>query len=87
MSLTIDLPKDLERELAAVAAREGLEPGDLALRLLRAAILSPAINTGADLVAYWEKERLIGSRPDIQDSQKHAREIRQAAEERRFHQS
>lgn len=44
--------------------------------------LPPANGTGADLVAYWEREGLIGTRPDITDSHKHARAIRRKAERR-----
>ncbi len=39
--------------------------------------------TGEELVEYWEKEGIFGSRPDIKDSQQHAREIRRQAERRR----
>ncbi len=44
--------------------------------------LPPAHGTGADLVAYWEREGLIGTRPDIKDSLEHARAIRRKAERR-----
>ena len=37
---------------------------------------------GADLVAYWEKKGLIGTRPDIVDSVAHARRLRHQAETR-----
>jgi hypothetical protein len=36
--------------------------------------------TGAELVAYWQSEGLIGTRPDIADSQAYARGIRRQAE-------
>jgi hypothetical protein len=36
--------------------------------------------TGADLVAQWERDGVIGSRPDIGDSAAHARRLREAAE-------
>jgi hypothetical protein len=39
--------------------------------------------TGADLVAQWERDGVIGSRPDIGDSAAHARRLRAAAEHRR----
>jgi hypothetical protein len=39
--------------------------------------------TGADLVSYWQREGLIGTRPEITDSQTHARQIRQQVERRR----
>ncbi len=37
---------------------------------------------GEELVAYWKKEGLIGTRPDISASQKHTRRIRRQAERR-----
>ena len=37
---------------------------------------------GASTVAYWEKYGVIGSRPDITDSQTYARELRYEAEHR-----
>ena len=37
---------------------------------------------GAELVAYWQREGVIGSRPDIEDSQAHARGSRRQAERR-----
>ena len=42
--------------------------------------LPPANGMGTDLVAYWEREGLIGTRPDIKDSLEHARAIRRKAE-------
>lgn len=42
----------------------------------------PKIETGAELVAYWRREDVIGMRPDIKNSQKHARKIRKKAERR-----
>lgn len=44
--------------------------------------LPPANGTGADLVAYWEREGLIGTRSDIKDSLEHARAVRRRAEKR-----
>lgn len=38
--------------------------------------------TGAELVDYWQAEGLIGTRPDIADSQAFAREVRKQAEKR-----
>lgn len=35
---------------------------------------------GEQLVAYWEQEGIVGSRSEIADSSKHAREIRGAVE-------
>jgi predicted DNA-binding antitoxin AbrB/MazE fold protein len=37
---------------------------------------------GAELVAYWKKKGVIGTRPDITDSVAHARALRRQAETR-----
>jgi hypothetical protein len=37
---------------------------------------------GAELLAYWQNEGLIGTRPDIVDASEHARALRQRAEHR-----
>ncbi|MEA2561303.1 MAG: hypothetical protein QOH06_2807 [Acidobacteriota bacterium] len=55
MTLKIELPTDLERELSV---------------------------NGAELVDYWRTESLIGVRPEIVDSQEHARKLRTRAERR-----
>lgn len=86
MTLTLDLPSDLERALEAEAGRLGLPVAEYAVRLLaesRSPVDHPEIATGADLVAYWEREGVIGSRPDITDPAAHARRIRAEAERRR----
>lgn len=87
MTLTIDLPKDLERELAAEAAQLGLPLGEYAVRVLAGNRIGAAAavgvpQTGAELVAFWEQANVIGSRTDIQDPAAHARELRGQAENR-----
>lgn len=87
MTLTLDLPNDLERELAAEADRLGLPLAEYALRVLAGnrvgiSAVVGAPRTGADLVAYWEEAGVVGSRPDILDSAAHARELRAQAERR-----
>jgi hypothetical protein len=83
MALTLDLPKELENELSAEATRLGLALPEYARRLLAAGPApGEAPKTGAELLAYWRSEKVIGSRPDIADSQKHARGIRRRAERR-----
>src|SRR5262249_33974410 len=42
----------------------------------------PRPATPAEVVAYWERHGLLGTRPDITDSLEHAREIRRKAERR-----
>jgi hypothetical protein len=36
-----------------------------------------AVRTGADLVAYWRRHGLIGTRPDIDDPVAYARQLRE----------
>jgi hypothetical protein len=40
------------------------------------------IRTGEELIAYWKRHGVIGSRKDIEDSQEFARELRRRAETR-----
>lgn len=85
MTLTIELPQELERELADEAERLGLPLSEYALRLLtgrRAESADEAPRSGAELVAFWRSEGVIGARPEIADAQAHARRIRQTAERR-----
>jgi len=84
MSLVLDLPADLETTLAAEAAQLGLPLPEYAVRLLAARNgLRPAARTGAELIAYWQSEGLIGTRPEITDSSSHARALRDQAQRRR----
>jgi hypothetical protein len=83
MSLVLDLPPELESELAAEAARLGLPLSEYALRLLAGARgPSPALRDGAELVSYWQAESLVGTRPDIMDSAAHSRKLRDQAQRR-----
>jgi hypothetical protein len=81
MSLLLDLPIDLENELAAEARRLGISVSDYALRVL-AAWRTPndMPSNGAELLTYWHKLGVIGMREDITDAPQHARVIRQQAE-------
>ena len=81
MSLTLDLTPELETQLAAEADRAGSPLHEYVVRILTAGVKnghSPC--TGAELVAYWQAEGLIGTRPDITDSAAHARHLRNEAE-------
>jgi len=81
--LTLDLPPELESELAAEAARFQVSLAEYVLRLLatgRTAISKP--QNGAELMAYWESAGLVGTRQDIVDSASHARKLREFAERR-----
>ena len=83
MTLTLDLPEELETELTAEAQRLGLPLSEYARRLLATGRTpGPVPTTGSELVAYWKSEGVVGSRSDIRDSQGHARLLRQRAEHR-----
>jgi hypothetical protein len=83
MSITLDLPQELESELATEASQLGLSFTEYVLRLLATrSLVGQLPTTGAELVAYWQHEGVIGTRPEITDSQMHARQIRHQAEQR-----
>jgi hypothetical protein len=83
MSLVLDLPPELETELAAEAARLGLPLQEYALRLLAGGRgPTPLLRNGAELIAYWQAEALVGTRPDIADSVAHAHNLREQAQRR-----
>ena len=83
MSKTVELPDDLADALSGEAAKAGMSLSEYAVRLL-ATVHPPAENvrTGADLVAYWQAEGVIGSCPDLPDSQEYARQLRDRAQRR-----
>lgn len=83
MNISLDLPAELETELSQEAARLNLPLAEYILRILtvRPPLQNPPKN-GAELVAYWETVGVIGSRPDITDSQEYARQLRQEAQNR-----
>ncbi len=83
MNVRIELPSDLEIELSAEASQLKLPLSEYILRILsfRPVLQNPP-KTGLDLVAYWESVGVINSRPDIADSQEHARRLRDQSEHR-----
>jgi len=83
MTLTLELSRDLAQRLTNEAARLGVPLEQYALRLLGDLPRGEGRPTnGAELVAYWQREGVIGSRPDIEGSQAHARALRRRAERR-----
>jgi hypothetical protein len=83
VTLILDLTDELEERLQAEAARRGLSKEAYALQVLENEIPADAAPTnGAELVAYWQREGLIGTRPEIKDSVEHARALRRQAESR-----
>jgi len=82
MSLVINLPPELESELSAEAERLRLSLSEYAVRLLAGQFAGVTPRNGAELVSYWEREGLIGTRPDISDPALHSRALREQAEKR-----
>jgi len=81
MSISLDLPTQLESELSTEASRLNLPLSDYIFRVLSVRqVLSNPPKNGTELVAYWQSEGVINSRPDIIDSQVHARHLRQKVE-------
>jgi len=83
MPKTIELPDELAVALTGEASRLGLSLPDYAVRLLTSAPrIAPGCQTGADLVAYWQSEGVLGTRPEISDSSAYARQLREQAQRR-----
>lgn len=83
MSITLELPKELENELSAKANQVGLSLPEYVLRILSTGLeIGKTPTSGAELVDYWHNEGLIGTLTDITDSQEYARRIREQAERR-----
>jgi hypothetical protein len=83
MSLKLELPHDLETELAQRSAQLGLPLSEYAVRLLSMwgtidsadSAMPASLPPGAELVAYWQREGLIGTHSNAVDSPDHARAI------------
>lgn len=76
-SIQLELPPELESQLSTEALRLNLPLSEYILRVLSIGqVLNNPPKTGAELVAYWQSEGVIHSRPDIIDSQVHARNLR-----------
>ena len=83
MTITLELPQELEQALSVEAEKINLSLSEYILSLLSMRkVLNNPPKTGAELVNYWQEEGLINSRPDIKDSQEYAIYIRHEAEHR-----
>jgi len=82
MTFNLNLPPELEHELYTEASQLNLPLNEYVLRVLTTRQVSGLPQTGAELVAYWQREGVINSRPDITDSQAHARRLRNETQRR-----
>ena len=77
--LTIELNETAEERLRAEADAKGV-PVEAYARELLEGVLMPS--PGELLVEQWRQHGIIGSRPDIADSDAYARELRESAWQR-----
>lgn len=88
MSIVVTLPADLEKTIAAEAAKAGMTVSDyVAGRLAQATATNSSCETkrrlsGPALVKRWKELGLIGYRTDIIDPEAHSRRLRDAAQHR-----
>lgn len=90
MTISLELPHELEHELTGEAERLGLPLAEYALRVLSTGVrpgpgAESGPRTGVELVAFWQREELIGTRQGITDSSGHGRRLRRDAEQRVRH--
>ena len=82
MSLIIDFAPDVEKELQSEAAQEGVKTEDYVKRLVMERPPKKPM-TGAEAIAYWEREDALGTFDDRpEDSPELARKLREEAETR-----
>ncbi|MFN9484913.1 MAG: hypothetical protein ACK6CX_19475, partial [Pseudanabaena sp.] len=68
MTISLDLPQELEQELSVEAGKISLSLPEYILQLLAVRKSSENLpRSGAELVSYWQSEGLINSRPEIKD--------------------
>jgi hypothetical protein len=83
MNLTIDLPPELGASLASEAAKLQMPVDHYVVQVLAGRAIRPSsAPSGAEVVAYWQRLGLIGTRPDIDDPVAHSRRIREEAQSR-----
>ncbi len=89
MTITLDLPPQTELRLEDAATRREKPVKEYALSLIEDGLpppdSMPELKTGADVIAFWQANGLIGDwadREDIGDSLEYARDLRRQAETR-----
>ncbi len=81
MSIVLDLPQKLVKELNSEAARQNQDLNEYLTQLIQRG-RTVRFSSTADILKYWEKEGLIGTRPARTDSQKVARRLRKQSNTR-----
>ena len=88
MTLTLDLPGDVTRKMEEAAAQRGMPLSEFAAEFLASHFVpradTAASRSGAEILAIWQKEGLLGEGPDIEDPVAFARELRER-NQRRIH--
>lgn len=93
MSIIVNLPAELEKTIAAEAAKAGMTVSDYVAGRLAAGRLAQGTTTngsrgskrrltGPEMVHRWKELGLIGYRTDITDPEAHSRRLREAAQRR-----
>jgi hypothetical protein len=85
MSVVLNLPKRLEKQLHQEAASQEQPLEEYLLNLIHQARQpkAPAFQSTSDVLAYWQSEGVIGSKPVKTNSQKLARQLRNQVENRK----
>lgn len=85
MSITLHLSPYVETYLQEEAAKQETPVEEYAAALIEDLVPKPPMKTGADVVAHWQENGLVGiwaDRKDIGDSAEYARQLRHDAETR-----
>ncbi|AFZ56667.1 hypothetical protein H6G54_00210 [Anabaena cylindrica FACHB-243] len=83
MSINLNLPPELEKELHTEASQLNVPLSEYILRILFTRKVADNLpKTGSELVEYWENEGVINSLFNITNSQAYSRELRHQAETR-----
>jgi len=75
MSIVLDLPHKLLKELNIEAAKQNQDLNEYLTQLIQRG-RTVQFSTTSDILAYWKKEGLIGTKPASTDSQKVAQRLR-----------
>ena len=68
MSITIDVPPELEAELREAARQKGFSVESFVLDLARQKVQPTRAMTGADALAFWDREDCLGLFTESPDS-------------------